>query len=580
MWLLPILIVSIILVIIILVVVFYDTSHSGFAKYMFNKSEYAPTNSGFSGVPTSKLAQPSDFYEKHHGSRLTYLIAVYPLGASSLRSLTSIQLASFYNSLTFYYNCQFKYTNAGFIPGVAGNEWSELPCAKDYPLPYPPQGYFYNFYTYQNYNIPLSYSNSSGSEKEHLLSNFGASRPGIAFTNYSWKIRPGPGQFWVPQRTIQRHIWYPNGPINLKKNPTDQDIWELNAGKPINWNYPMNWINGMKDNHYIEVTHYAHSAGGVTTSPGWWYNAFAGTGLFLNLGKTFVATSKMGAAFSLAKILAQTDPATFEKFFQVSDPYTMIYNLETYTGCESVPSHCASVVPCCMGGGMDGGKGILGTMGYVENTFLENIVRYQNEHGIPDNTPTPEGIKIAIDAAVGMTDYALSRFAVNFLCDEPAFFIGTLLGYDTIQMPYSANSSGYFVYEIIDLRMPPKYRAALKNRDYSQIVDIKYTGPNNIKQFLNTWNKQYVTDSIEYIEAQKLVTIRDPLDIFNDSKSKGLTGLNNNDDLCPNNADQPHKWYSLYSPENKLSDAYKCLLMGTDAMTVSTCRFTGKNPTC
>jgi hypothetical protein len=496
-----------------------------------------------------------------------------------------MELASFYNSLWYYYNCAFQYHDKDLeaVPGLLGKTWDKLPCADEYPLPYCPQGILFNVWTYQKYNLPYVFSDSND-QKEYLdLKNIGAGRPGIAFTTYSKNARPGPGVYWVNQRGIERHIWHPNGPVNAKgiANKNGKDDWVFNIGQKMAWNYPKNWSQGLKNNEYIEVTHFYHGPGGMTTSPGYWYNGFVGTGLFLSLGKTIVANNKMDMAMKLAKeLIEKKGVKTFEKYFVASDPYSWMYNLQTYTDCASSPSKCAPILPCCMGGGTDSDKGIPRNANLKMGDFMSEVVKYQNKNGESSPLPTTQGIKISIDAAAGMTDYVLSRFSVNILCDEPLFFMGVLLGYDTIQMTSSANSSGYFVYELIDLRLPPKYREKINNRDYSQMIDITYTGPNNPQVFGNTWNQQYVIDSLDYIQKEKLITLRDPLDIYNEGKIIPLSNLNSTDKVCPNNANQPGGWFNMYAPENKLSDSYKCLLIGTDSTPISTCRFTGNNPTC
>ena len=538
-----------------------------------------------SGIPISDLAQSESFYKDRYGDTLKYLIAVYPTAKESLSSLNSLQLASFYNSLWYYYNCDFQYhdRDLGVIPGVTGKTWDKLPCANDYPLPYCPQGILFNFWTYHKYNIPYTISDS-GSDKEYLeLQNIGAGRPGIAFTTYSDNNRAGPGVYWVNQRGIERHIWYPNGPVNTKgiASGNGQDSWIFNIGQKMPWKYPKGWQKGMGNNEYMEVTHFYHGPGGITTSPGYWYNGFLGTGLFLSLGKTVTGNNKIDMAMKLAKeLIGGQGVQVFEKYFLSSDPYTWMYNLQTFTNCNSIPSKCAAIMPCCMGGGADTEKGIPRQAQLDITSFKDEVVRYQNDHGEVSGFPTTQGIRTAIDAAANLTDYRLSRFSVNILCDEPIFFMGVILGYDTIQMSSSANSSGYFVYEILDLRLPPQYREKIKNRDYSQTVDILYTGPTNPKVFNNPWNKQYVVDSLDYLQKQRLVTLRDPLDVHNENKVIPLSNLNSSEKICPNNAEQPESWFNLYAPQNKLSDSYKCLFIGTDSSPIPTCRFTGNNPTC
>ena len=586
-------IVAVISLIIIAAGIWY---HPPFPRYMRNGSPYAPqSRNGFSGIGISQLAQPRSFYRKHHEATLNYFDAVYPQGSESFHKLDALQLASFYNSLTFYYNCEFQYHDEDMnkIPNRLNNQWDPLPCAKKYPLPYPPQGIFFNFYTYQKYNMPYVYSNSDGTITFLKLENFGNCRPGLAFTTYeSGKhgIRPGPGMFWVLCRTIQRNIWFPLGFKNAKEPLTNpRDDWQIVANDAeLAWNYPAGWSTGYNDDEFVEVTHFFHGPGGLTTSPGYWFNCFAGTGLFVSLGKTFVARNKIDGVFRLAEELASTKEGKQElqKYFGTSDPYMVVYLPQIGAWCGSdtsnhPSSYCnVNIVPCCISGGSDTQKGLPLETGMVqENNYYEAIIRYQNNHGIAATTPTTEGIKIAVDASRFGTDYQLMRFALNILSDEPMFFMGSLLGYDTIQLPIDPNSNGYFVFELLDLRLPPKYREAVKTRDYSQMINQTNTGAWNGSVFGNTWNAEFLQDSIEYLVSAKILSVRDPLNIYNESKTETCPEIAKQENFCPDNMPQKGAWFSVFCSANKLSDAYKCLSMGVDDSPIP-CKLTGPNITC
>jgi hypothetical protein len=553
---------------------------------MFNGSPYAPDKTdGFGGVPISKLAQPESFYEEKHKATLNYLCAVYPLGKDSFNSLDYLELASFFNSLNFYYNCAFQYSDndLGFLPGKISSTWDAMPCVKTFPLPYTPQGIFYNFYSYQKYNIPTITSDSNDNVDYLQLKNFGACRPGLAFTTFRkgqiGGIRTGPGPEWINCRTIQRHVWNPNGPVNNKKMGDSKDNWSVTLGKYIDWNYPKGWLNGYKDNEYVEITHFFHGPGGVTTSPGYWYNTFSGSGIFVNLGKTFVATNKIGGVFSLAQEMAKTQSGKdfLIKYFNTSDPYMVVYNCQT-------AKVCSPVAPCLVAGGVDNTKGIPYEFDFpLEMDFEKAIVNYQKSHNISNNnTSTYEGIKSAIDAAINITDYNMFRFGVNVLSDEPMFFMAINLGIDTIQLPCDPNSSGFFVFEIIDMRVPSKYIDKLKNRDYTDAINFIYKGEDNGAMFANTWNSTFLQEGLEFMVNNNIWSNRDPLDIYNNNKAKGCLELLSKDIpfACPNNIDTNDGfgyWYNIFT-DNSLSKEYRCLNMGVDA-SMSPCNFSN-NPTC
>ena len=604
------LIVIIVIILIILLILLNKKNNSNnignnidFPSYMYNNSYYSPDDkNGFNGIKIFDLAQPESFYKQKYNDTLRYLNAVYPNGKKSFSLLTPLQIASFYNSLTFYYNCSFQYkdNDLGIIPGNLGGQWDSLSCSKDSPLPYPPQGYFYNFWTYQKYNMPYVYSDSDTTDKPYLeLQNFGNCRVGLAFNTErkgkEYGIRAGPGMFWVDCRTIQRHIWYPNGFINNKIKFTDEtDIWNTVLNYDISWNYPNNWLQGRNNNEYLEITHSGHTSG-ITTSPGWWYNGFTGTGIFVNLGKTARFNNKMGGVFGLAQMLSETDNGRqfLLNNFKTYDPYEIVFGFFGWKGYDKTKNilYCnTDIVPCYDCVGVDADKGISAESNtYLQSDFLSATIAYQNQHGISENYPTTEGIKMAIDAAVNMTDFNLYRFSVAIVPDEPMFYFALQLGIDTLQLPTDPNSNGYFVLEILDTRMPQKYKDLAIKRDYSTMINLlpndktqmPPSGISNLNLFNQTWNAQFITDCYQYFVDNKIFTIRDPLDINNDSKATSCDGLNDIN-LCPlnnfNNDVGNKNWLNLFC-KNTLSDNYKCLSVGIDA-TGQGCQLLGDNLTC
>ena len=70
-----------------------------------------------------------------------------------------------------------------------------------------------------------------------------------------------------------------------------------------------------------------------------------------------------------------------------------------------------------------------------------------------------------------------------------------------------------------------------------------------------------------------LLSLRDPLDIYNNSKAKNCTGITDFN-VCNNESAQ-----SMFCKEAPLIDAYKCLALGNE-FNGNTCILTGENPTC
>ena len=65
--------------------------------------------------------------------------------------------------------------------------------------------------------------------------------------------------------------------------------------------------------------------------------------------------------------------------------------------------------------------------------------------------------------------YGADRINTVILWDEPIFAMASFLDLDTVQMTMSANSAGFWQYEILDVRYA-KYQPGVSNRDYSSFI--------------------------------------------------------------------------------------------------------------
>lgn len=541
----------ILLLILIVITIYFSFRYyckASFPNWMYNSSNYAPDCDGFSGVKIKNLIQSQKFYEDKYQATLTYLLSVYPKGKESLKLLKPLELASFYNSLNYYYNCEFQSSN-----------FSPLPCKEKFPLPYPPQGWFFNYYTFQKDNIPIVFSDSDES-KEHLqLQNFGSGNPSLAFEYRNDQERAGPGLFYFNPRTIQRNIWFPNGLSNTFIKGKQE--WNFVSGQEISWNYPRRWWKGLPSHSFIEITH-TQPVPGVPQSPGWWWNAVTGSGIFLNLGKTISVKNKLDAVYTLLK---KTRKDFLKKYFDTDDIFQIIFTRIGDCQCDSRYINCQKNCEPDY-------SGVLKASGLPISNFKDEVIRFQKAKGISSsNQPTKEGIKAAILSAINNTDYRLNRISSKILLDELIFFLGIQTGYDTVQMTTDPNINGYFVFEILDLRVPKGYLAKLMDRDYSQILNLAQNSDNN------KYKDEFIQDSLNYFVQNKIITLRDPLDIYNEDKVERCLDLNNLSPICPNNLNYNKRWYNIYCSNNPISDEYKCLALGKD---IDSCNLTGDNPTC
>jgi hypothetical protein len=528
---------------------------------------------GFSGVYIEDLEQPKEFYTKNREKTLTYLLSVYPNAQDSLQKLSDLELASFYNSLTHYYNCQYSYSG--------DNGWDPLPCKDKYPLPYPPQGWFFNFYTYQKENIPYIYSDSDEEKEELKLENFGNGRPNIAFVTQDEKNRAGPGMFWLNSRTILRNCWYPNG-LSFSQNKDRTLTWNYGKNQPIKWNFPKGWLEGFNDNTYVEVTH-TEPVPSIVQSLGWWWNCVTGSGIFLNIGKTLKSKNKIDATF---KLLSQCSKDFLKKWYNTDDVYEIIFGITGYCGYreETKQQFCDFRYVSCYYDWCDPDYfGVIQTSKLPLNNFYIEAVRYQKENNISQSdTITKQGIIAAVNAATNHDDYRLSRISTKVLLDEHLFFLGLNLGYDTIQMTYSTNSNGYYGFEIIDLRLPQQYLEKAKDRDYFDFVNVKVKEniPKSQSANSNTYKKEFIQQWLDKMIQNKTVSVRDPLDVLNEKKVSTCNISSIFQKICSNNLQYDGAWYNFYCSNVPITNEYKCLSLGEDADDKNNCILKGDNPTC
>jgi len=553
-----------------------------FILFVLILSLESPTYSPYD-IKRIRLDQPLEFYHNKRDATLTYLTAVYPQGKDSFNRLSSLDLAYFYNSLWFYYNCSYQYSGDDLqsLTGKNDTKWDALPCSSTYPLPYPPQGNFYNFWTYNKYNIPIVYSDSDDSKEYLNLSNFGSGRPGVGATYKNNKLRSS-GIMWINPRTIQRDIWHPNGIVNKKPLDNTADRWEIVTGKKIKWNYPADWRYGFSDygeNQYIEVTHGPSNTGDVPNqSPWWWYNGCVGSGIFLQLGKTLSSLNKLAGVFDMAEKLSHSERGRKKliKFYGSADPYDICFGIFGSCGYNTITKqhYCDFRYCSCWYYCEQPQLGYSNDMGLKLSNFYKETISYQQSVGIKDDLPTKEGIRAAIDAARKNENYRLAHISVNLLADEHCFFLGTNLDLDTVQFTMDPNGNDLYVYEIIDLRIPERFKEAAKNRDYSGFINItsQQNDPNSTSAMTNSYKPEIIEEYLKNVYDNMWISMRDPLDIYNDSKAVSCPGI------VSYNACNGKPASGMFC-QNPLAEAYKCLALGNE-FNGNTCVLLGPNQTC
>ena len=480
------------------------------------------------------LTENKEFYENHKKATLDYLIAVYPNGKDSLEKLSTMDLAKFYNSLWFYYNCDSKFNGKIFNTDMC---WQPLPgCGDKYPkLPYTPQGFFYSLRDWVKNWTPWIETNSNMDP-----SYFTAAIPGFnPFTLLNdTTVMAGPGPLFMFQRGLYRMVYNTEIPkISVWTDGYGNDhITRLpkmltNKDEP-DWKIPNNWWKGAEDNSYIEVTG-ADEPGMPISGCAIWVDGWRGSGIFYNVGRSLRCRNKVDAIYLLAKEMSEKYPDVLRNVYDTIDPYDIISMLLPLP-CKQKPPKVwdpdqQKVIECnwCNGGGwLPTGlpRDITGFSGNVFNIPATDWFQWCNKTKLNTNPKRVNGLSNeCIDDIRFNRSGIAERIAAQGPFDEGMTWMGIYLKYDTIQESQSSNGNGNAQVEILELR---NYPPEVKDRDYSAYIQkIPGTtfcnGNNEVMWRTDTpFLKNFMAKTYEHY------SLRDPLDIFNDSKaSKCVPGV-------------------------------------------------------
>lgn len=529
-------------------------------------------------VPTlpdeSSLVRDDDFYKEKYADTITYLSAVYPTCVEVFKKMSPIDLALFYNSLWFYYNCASEFNQNLGVNGPYSMKqekhcWQAIPgCGSKYPiLPYVPQGYLYSYQSWINNSFkPWIYSDSTILPKD--LVSFA---PGGAFWN--WNIGPAP--MFSPQRAIQRVIYgtvipsmkqYTDayGKIRLYNQPSL--VPGLTGDWKSYWNYPKEWYKGIPDNGYIEITGFAEPGMPISVAA-IWLAGIPGTGVFYNVGKSKRSRNKVDVTFLLAQELASTEvgKALLEKNYGTSDPYKLIQVLIKGGSAVIDPTvwepTSGKPVTCSWNGGA----------GFINVSVPYNTDGW-NTLATIDSTDqgawcSSTDLKECVDNIRAGRTYQADRIAAQGPFDEALTWMGVYLGYDSLQFIQSSNGTGFWQFEIAHLRDLP---AGVKNRDYSSFIELaqpcKPGDYNNVKWRESDFMVQYIAKSYDYF------TLRSPFDVTNEKyvskcivphawqltnlKSGGDTPENQFNITCSNNMSDMNTDLAIFGDGNHPNQCY------------------------
>jgi hypothetical protein len=525
-------------------------------------------------IPTSRclepknfLVQPNSFYKSKRQNTIDYLSAVYPTAKDKLNKMHHLDLATFYNSLWFYYNCESAFSRDLSLP--RGNNvplqttlhscWKAIPgCGNKWPkLPYTPQGYIYSFIDWLNGWTPFIDSKSD-IDPSKITGSF----PGQTFTNFY----DGPSPIWMYQRAIFRMVYNTNLPIFDGSDKIPQLLPGPIGDWESGWKYPEKWWLGVPSNGYIEVT--AASEPGMANSPPMcWVDGWPGSGLFLSVGKTFIARNKGDGCFLLAVEMSKTvvGKQKLIEWWKTDDPYEIMKNLLYLTPDNFIGINGPTIwdqfnkvkIPLCNitmnnqfnprslpylptnqtpgAPSVNADYGFWGTPNFYVNDFYEWCQKAKDENSdkIPDSCID--------DIRFGRT-YRADRITNTTIFDEPMFAMALWLGYDTVQLTQSANGADFWQYEILVLY---DYPQEAKNRDYSSFMEFK--PPQNTcpaKMGTLQYRKEFAVPYMKTVYRH--FTLRDPFDVNNNSRAvAAIPG-----------AIYPTGWEYNITAKNNLSDIF------------------------
>lgn len=502
-----------------------------------------------------KLYQNKEFYDNKYNDTLKYLVAVYPTAEDDLKKMNSLDLAKFYNSLWFYYNCDSTFNEdivmpVNYIQTSVKSCWNKIPgCGDKWPsLPYVPQGFIYSFKDWLDSWIPWFYS-LSNKKVEDISGSF----PGQTFANWY----NGPSPVWMYQRAIFRMVYDTTLPVidsnTFLKTPK---LSPGDLGIKFDWNYPTNWYLGVPDNGYMEVT--AASEPGMSNSPPLcWVDGWPGSGLFVAVGKSFRSTNKANALFGLIVEMSKSEDGLnkLKLWWNDTDPYKIFNNILHYNKVGNDPNISFGSIngpiiwdplnkkktqPCNITWNNQTNPESIPSLFPRKQTGIKSIARDKGFWSGPNVSATNyyEWCKESKDKKLNYitnqciddirfdNNYAADRLNNTTLFDEPIFCMAVYLGYDTVQMVRSSNGAGFWQYELMLLYGFPE---EVKNRDYSSFIEIDLAQTNNDTS-CPIWNKnayfplggvKYKSDfTSNYMKnIYQYFTLRNPFDVNNNDKS-------------------------------------------------------------
>ena len=398
---------------------------------------------------------------------VTYLVAVYPAAEKRFRAMGWSDIANFYDSLWFYYNCEGAYLK-GALAGIGEGTvlcWRNS-CPNDLPkMPYVPNGKFFSVEKWiasATSGKELPWIRTSSTEKRPEALN-----PSIVGQTF-WGRYTGPNNVWFPARAVTRAVYYAGEPQLRHRKLGNRNCWEPRLPTIKNvYQMPSNWYNGMR---FPEVT--GASEPGIANSPPLiWLDGNIGSGIFFDTGKTHVTRNKASALYEL---LQKCPKDYVRRRFGSETAMGAMMNLVTPRSSTDrsskvsdfrVKSGSTTVsVPLCslLGSNQTSVPGT--SLGWDDVCLSDPAER---------STWCDGSLEECILSIVRGSTYPSDRMASLEIWDAPLFCAGLHLGLDSVQCMFSSNGSGLWQYEILVLR---GYDAGMSEGDLSALLEVGDAG--------------------------------------------------------------------------------------------------------
>jgi hypothetical protein len=414
------------------------------------------------------LSKNKELVKRQYNNIFAYMVTVYPLSVDVLKGKSPEELVDMYDTLDIVFNCVRDQICVSVLP----------------------DGYFYLWKTYASKNMYSVHSSGDLIDGEPISRLIGGSN------NPTRVVGPAPLDF--PSHAYTRNIYYPFGPIYddaftrwTYLNGIDVSDKEGNMG--FLWKH-RNWAYGLSEGESVEVVAGVNQA----SSPGTWLIPFygGGTGVRYTVGKTVWAVNKVDMLMKLLHEYKEHDDAMLLSVYGTSDPYIIIWgycngmnNAMWGALARDIDNNPViypqdySAIPCT---GILAATGLLtkGKIGQpvtgatcTDAQFSDIAMWYSHEYGMYDHEHSHEEsiygmIKFSIDAVCAAEDWILDRVCLVSSLDEPIFWLGSILGYKTLQMTVNASLNGTWQPLIVDLSLPRRWKQLVQQRKYVFIEEV------------------------------------------------------------------------------------------------------------